>query len=411
MTNLKLKSLKPKEKDYLVSVGGGMSVRVYPSGKKKFIYRYKITGQKEKKHVIGEYPEISLSKARELKTEAAKKVKKGIDINTEKKIEKAIQISSPLISELVAMYSQRYLNKHIKKPQLQIRLLEVNILPVLGSQKAKDVIRAEIIYALEKVTNQGKMVTANRTLSRLKHMFRWAVENEILESSPAELITKKNTGGTEKSRQRYFTESEIKYFLIKLESITCSIQIKLVLKLLLYAGQRIGETTSAEWHEVDFKNRIWTIPKEKSKTKEQNRIYMSDLIIDIFKQCKLLSNNSNWVFANPKTPDKHITYQAVDRAVSRSLSHFTNDDTNSQFEKWTPHDLRRTVETQLNEIGIAPHIADRMANHKLQGIQAIYNKAEYWKEKKEGWERWSEKIKQILAGKKIIPFKKQKFGK
>jgi integrase len=93
-------------------------------------------------------------------------------------------------------------------------------------------------------------------------------------------------------------------------------------------------------------------------------------------------------------------YTTVNRAVKRHQDHFG-------IKKWVPHDIRRTVATQLNELGVLPHVVEKILNHKMQGVMAVYNKAEYWPERVEALLQWQEKIKRIVAGKRIISIKRE----
>jgi integrase len=65
-------------------------------------------------------------------------------------------------------------------------------------------------------------------------------------------------------------------------------------------------------------------------------------------------------------------------------------------QKFTPHDLRRTLRTKLAEIGIPEHIAERVLGHKLQGILAVYNRYSYDQEKSEALEKWEARLRQII---------------
>ena len=69
-------------------------------------------------------------------------------------------------------------------------------------------------------------------------------------------------------------------------------------------------------------------------------------------------------------------------------------------DDWRPHDLRRTVRTRLGEIGTPPHIAELVLNHTVKGLQAVYDRYEYTKEKREALDKWAEHLRGIVEGKK-----------
>ena len=69
---------------------------------------------------------------------------------------------------------------------------------------------------------------------------------------------------------------------------------------------------------------------------------------------------------------------------------------------WTPHDLRRTFNTQLSAMEITPHIVEKCLGHKLPGIMATYNQYEYLPERKEALEQWAEKIEILVTNSNVI---------
>jgi integrase len=189
----------------------------------------------------------------------------------------------------------------------------------------------------------------------------------------------------------------------KIDSSAISLQIQIVLKILLFSGKRLSEVLTAEESEIDFKKRIWTIPATKTKNGIQDKIYLTDTLVTLFNELKSLSK-SNWFCASMTKKKDHIQYRSVSRAVKRDLDHF-------EFkEPWTPHDLRRTVATHMNEkpLNILPHIVEKILNHKLQGIMAVYDKSKHWKEKIKAWKNWESRIYVLMNTGKVISINSKK---
>lgn len=402
LTDKKLQSLKPKEKEYSLSDRDGLSLRVFSNGRKSFQYRYKLTGWKSyKRYVYGDYPKISLKEVRSLHAEAIKKVRAGIDLNLEKNTRIQKRIAEPIVKEAFEEYKKNYLFKELKRPERQIYYFKKDILPAIGLMKIKDVTRRHLIKILDKIVKRNAPINANRTLSALKRFFGFCVERGMLDDNPSLQITKKAVGGSEKPKNRFLSESEIKELLQKIDDAPFSRQVRLAIKILLLTGQRVGELCNAEWPEIDLKERVWTIPPHKSKNGDENKAPLSDMTISCFSELKELSGESRFVLQSPqeKEKEKPIVYTTVNRAVLRHQKYFG-------LEKWTPHDLRRTLATQLNELGVFPHVVEKILNHKMQGVMAVYNQAEYWEDKVKALNMWEEKIKQIMAGSKVVPLRK-----
>jgi len=417
LTVKELRALKPRKLDYNVSDRDGLSVRVFPNGRKSFQYRYKLPGWKtSKRYVYGDYPDTSLEEARELHEKARHKFKKGIDLNLEKKTIKLRQKADPTVKEAFIRYRKESLHVRLRRPERQIQYFEKDILPAIGEMKLKDVSKDILVVILKKIVDRPAPIQANRTLSALKVFYDWGETIYTLPENPTIRIKKKHIGGSEKPKNRFLTESEIKTFLEKIESAPFSRTVQLILEIQLLTGQRVGEVCNAEWSEIDFNKQVWTIPAEKAKNEIQNRVPLHGMTLECFQELKTLA-----VFSDPEPKDSRfvcqspqvrklvkgnrksknvineipIIYTTVNRAVKRHQDHF-------KIEKWVPHDLRRTVATHLNEMEILPHVVEKILNHKMQGVMAVYNKADYWPQRVEALKLWQEKIKQIIAGKKVV---------
>ncbi|MBT4527849.1 MAG: site-specific integrase [Deltaproteobacteria bacterium] len=444
MTVKEFEALKPKNKEYTVSAGDGLSIRILPTGVKQFQYRYKMAGDKSaKRYRLGNYPENSLKQARDLLFEARKKVRNGVDIAEKKREKKAKRKAEPTVNEAFDEFKERYLLKELKAPEKQISYFEKDISPAIGKKKIKEVTRRQLIMILDKIVDRNAPIQANRTLSSMKKFFGYCVGRGIIDDNPAFQIAKSEVGGKEKPGNRFLSLDEIKRFFERIDTAPFSKTVQLVLKILLLTGQRSGEVCNAEWPEIDFKKRIWTIPAKKAKNGIENRVPLHDMAIECFEDLKQLSvyidpepKESRFVCQSPQIrreikrnrksdailKEIPILVTTVNRSINRlneigyysaySQDNYFNSEEESidchfGLKKWIPHDLRRTVATQLNELGVLPHVVEKILNHKMQGVMAVYNKAEYFDERVEALKIWQEKIIQILAGQKVVSIRKE----
>src|SRR4029077_21420 len=80
----------------------------------------------------------------------------------------------------------------------------------------------------------------------------------------------------------------------------------------------------------------------------------------------------------------------------------------AKLKPWRLHDIRRTVATRLNDLGIAPpHVVEAVLNHTSghkAGVAGVYNRASYSKEKRAALALWSEHIKALNgADSNVVP--------
>jgi integrase len=198
----------------------------------------------------------------------------------------------------------------------------------------------------------------------------------------------------EKGRDRVLTDDEIKSLWAALDLENKKIDIykptKLALKLILLTGQRPGEVCGMQWAEVD--ETVWTIPPERRKTADENRVPILPMAKAVIEQAKVFSVDCDHVFRSSYKPEKPMTRHALTRAVSRHWSEMKIE------EKFTPHDLRRTLRTRLAELKIDDIVAEKILGHKLQGILGIYNRYGYDDEKREALKLWEAKLTAIITG-------------
>ncbi len=181
-------------------------------------------------------------------------------------------------------------------------------------------------------------------------------------------------GGIEKPGNRTLTNDEI----IKLWNAES--QHLPLFKFLLLTGQRIGESQLANWSDIEGER--WLIPAEHSKNKKAQWVPITDPIKEVLSA---LPRNRVKIFATRSTTG---TQAWLKRWCERERIE----------PRFTPHDLRRTFVTELNELGVEPYVVEKLVNHSMSGVMAIYNKAEYAEERIVAAKLWSDHVIGIVEG-------------
>jgi integrase len=166
-------------------------------------------------------------------------------------------------------------------------------------------------------------------------------------------------------------------------------EIQLALKLQLITGQRKGEVVGAEWADIDLANKWWTIPKEKAKNNLPHRVPLSPLALKLIKETKESSKESSFLFPSPLKEDSHITEPAIDRAIRNNRELF-------DIKHFVPHDLRRTVASQMTSMGISRLTVSKILNHVESGVTAVYDRHSYDKEKRHALNKWAKRLEEIV---------------
>ncbi len=385
-TDLLLKNLKPKDQRYDLreKSGKGFGVRVTTSGCISFIFFYSYAGKK-KRMTLGTYPHLSLGEARKKHRAALIELEKGNDPSLMQQQEKAELKTALSISELIDEYIEKWAKPRKRTWQEDLRVLDKDVKPTWGKRKAKDITKRDVITLLDDIVNRGAPIAANRAFAVIRRMFNFAVERDILQSTPCYLI---KAPSKEAQRDRVLTCDEIKDFWNKLSDAKMSEEIKLLLKIMLLTAQRKGEIVSARWDDFDFNQRWWTIPAEKAKNGQAHRVYLSDMTISLLEELKTYHSESEWLFPSP-TRDTHMTPDCISRAIHRSRDIFG-------LKLFSAHDLRRTAASHMTRIGIARLVVSKILNHSETTVTAIYDRHSYDDEKRDALTKWSLSLISII---------------
>lgn len=440
LTDKALKALKPSGSIYEVADGFGLSVRVSRTGVKTFQYRYRIDGKPERL-TLGHYPDTSLAKAREGHKKARELVDQGIspirhrqEQRERKERDRREAAGADTVEGLAQEFMARYVARERKRPENVRQMLEADILPRLGKMKAKEVTRRDVIHMLDRIVDRGARVQANRTAATVKQMFQFAVERGIVDSNPCSDIRRQSVGGTEKARERSLTAQEIRALWTGLDRLSAaptarvkpapgrkvppeqrksawlSRPLAVALKLLLVTGQRRGELVKARWEHIDFPSRTWKVPAEHSKNGRSHLVPLSTTAVELFRELRALAGGSSFVLPSVRTDshgqhsEQHITERALTKAAERVQGAISGDDLGgSAIAHWTPHDLRRTFATHVSELGVLPHVVEKLLNHTMQGVMAVYNRHDYYGDRRQAMDTWAARLTGILLEERAQP--------
>lgn len=398
-TDREIQNLKPQDKRYSVKdkLNNGLFIEVKESGVKSWHYRYSLAGKQERL-VIGRYPDLSLKDARQVRDESASLVAKGISPKQDKAKPKSI---------LFKDYGERYLKEVIRKdrkdPYNMVLCLNNDIYPMMGHIPLDQISIEDIRRTIWRKKEQGYDAAANQVRGLLKRMFDHAITWGLVPYNPVLAIPSRQVHKA-KPRNRYLSTNEIRIYYTTLLNSRIYRPRKLGLLLSLLTLVRKSELLRAKWEHIDFDSRIWLIPETKAdSTTGHSRemvVYMSDQVIEIFKELKAIAGNEPFVFVGRKS-GTHISHNAFNTAQKAALAL-------TDLPPFTVHDLRRTASTHLNEQGFNSDAIEACLNHSARGVRGVYNKAKYERERIEMLQKWSNYIFSVIYEPNLIFFNQAK---
>lgn len=358
----------------------------------KWRFRYSYGG-KARAMWIGSYGDLSLAKARERARELSARVALGYDVAGEKQERKASTLAkiekeknARRVSELALEYYEKQIVGRWKHPDILRRRIEKDINPHIGNIKVEDVKPGDIDIMLQSIVQRGAPTIANDVLRWIKRIFNYGIKRHYLSVNPAAAFDNNDAGGQEKSRERFLSGEEITLLFRAMKIAKgFSRQNEITFKLLLILCCRKMELCAARWEDFDLDAGIWYL--KNTKNGDNLDIPLSSLAIKWLQELKDLSLNSDWVLPARKIQDRmipHIAESTLPVALAKLKPHMGN------IENFTIHDFRRTARTYLASLGVDPVVAERCLNHRIKGVEGIYNRHHYFDERKIAMQKLSD---------------------
>jgi integrase len=459
-----LEAIRPEWKGDMLSDGDGLvgEVRVTADGVVSLPFRYGFKWEGKKAwHYCGAWPASSLEAIRAERDRARVLIKEGVKptdakraarIEAQAAVEAKIADAARVKAEnlpILAMYGawiEDGVSRSDGNAELR-RCFEKDVLPVIGAKAVRDTTEGDLRAILRAVIKRDACRMASRLHSDLIQMFKWAEKRKpwralMAEGNPAELIefNKLLPPGVnpDTERERVLSGDELRELRVKLEemeniyaaapvgtkySVDRPLKRETGLALWICLGTlcRIGELLKARWEHVDLASGEWLVPRENTKTRVEWKVYLSPFALRQFKALHVLTGDTPFCFPSRTTTDeepaRHVCLKSVSKQVGDRQVRFKkrnplkkrrHDDSlvlsNGKNGEWTPHDLRRTEATMMQQLGVPPDVIDRCQNHVLAGsrVRRAYLHYDYAHEKREAWERLGERIEALLDNANVI---------
>ncbi len=340
---------------------------------------------KQIRRTVGTTEQLSLADAREKARGMIADLQRGID---PKDAEKAAQREAALARRnTFAAVAEDFMNeraKHLRTRDEYQRKLDADILPEWGALPIAEIERGDVKALIQKKATRTP-IAENRLLTLVKTIFNYAVDEELIATSPAVRIRPE----PEVERERVLNATEIANFWTGLDAAPIETPVRQLLRFLLVTGQRRGEATGARWDEIDFEAKEWTIPSDRAKSGKAHVVPLSDLALDLLKD---MSNGSDFVFPGARE-NAPLSPYSVSQGMRKSLRALKLADNPA-----TPHDLRRSFASGLAELGFPRLTVSKLLNHREGGITAVYDRYSYAEEMRTAMQAWSARLTDIVSG-------------
>ncbi|EMY8159293.1 tyrosine-type recombinase/integrase [Pseudomonas monteilii] len=448
MTVRGLDALKPKAKSYKVTVDRDLYLRVATDGTKTWLVRYSVHGKQRQARLPRTYSSnndpayMSLAQALAENARIQAMARDGLDFQEEQERLRQLreqqaaqeEASKATFRQMFEQWISEGVSRKDDNAELK-RTFNKDLLPSLGDVQVRMLTDGQFRDALRQVGRvRGRGRTAERMLTELRQLFRWAIKRQPWRSlfeagNPVDLLETKQVVSPDylaTIRERVLRPTELHELLEKFRQMQADYdaapnkrvatrplrqESQLALWISLGTACRIGELLKARWDHVDLKKGTWFVPKENTKTKVDWLVFLSPFALAKFKALRMLTSYSDWCFPS-RDGESHICLKTVSKQVGdrqirfkkrKALAGRRNDDSlvlaDGANGEWTPHDLRRTAATMMQALGVAPDVIDRCQNHVLPGskVRRHYLHHDYAEEKQQAWNALGTQLERILG--------------
>lgn len=419
----------------------------------QFRYEFKQDGMKRDQS-LGSWPKKSLAQIRAERDEVKAIAAKGIDPTAARKAAK-IEAQAAIAATIAEAERQAAENKTVAdlfeewmrdgvsrqdgNAELR-RSFTKDVLPLIGEKPLRTLTEKDLLNVLRSVKARGLNRTVVIRSKDIGQMLRWAEKRKpwrtlMADGNPADLVdvNKLLDHDYEEQRDRLLSPDEIR----ELRDIFARLErdydalpagqkysgirpvnprVQCAVWICLSTLCRIGELLKSEWRHVDLEKGTWFIPAEATKghkgKRQDHHVFLSSFALNQFKRLKDETGHTPFCFPS-KDESSHVDTKTVSKLIGDRQCRFKNrskpltgrhhDDSlvlsKGAKGEWTPHDLRRTGATMMQELGVTLEIIDRCQNHLLGGskVRRHYLHHDYAKEKTEAWQRLGKRLETMLT--------------
>jgi integrase len=397
LTQIAVENLRGSDKRREVPDGriSGLYLVVQPSGAKSWAVRYRFDGR-QRKYTIGPHPAVDLATARKRALEALGQLAGSVDPSVERKAARAAlkaanEADADRIEKVVALFIARHAKPHNRDWRETERMLVKEVANRWRGRHLSTITRAQIHEMLDTIVDRGAPIRANRVFGRFRAMCRWAIARGIIDRSPCDGM---KAPSPETRRDRVLSDDELRLIWAACDAIGWPSRD--LVRLLMLTGARRNEVAGIEWRELDLGARTWTLPPARSKNGREHVIPLSAAAIEI-------------VATLPRVEGQRFVFSTTGRT---SISGFSNrkleldkaiTDINggTPIPSWTLHDIRRTVATNLQRLGVRLEVTEAVLNHvsgSRGGIVGVYQRHSWSEEKRAALDAWARRLTEIVNG-------------
>ena len=391
LTDRKLNALKAGATRYEVMDLDvpGFGVRVSETGQRTFILIARYAGSPNPtRRALGEYPAISLEKARTRARDWRDLIEKGVDPKAHEASLRRQEIRKHQTT--FGATAEDFIERHVsgqRRGKDTAREIRNELIGTWGDRAIADIRREDVVNVIDAIARRPAPYLAHVVLGHIRSLFNWAINRGTygLESSPCDRLKPAALIGAKQPRQRTLNDAELRALWQASETI--GYPYGPLYRLLLLTGARKSEVAGARWSEFDLARKVWTVPAERFKSNATHMVPLSEQAVAVLKSIPHFTKGDH--LFSTTFGEKHVAGFSKGKARLDKLM--------AGVPPWVIHDIRRTVRTRLASLRIPDMVAEMVIGHGRKGIQRVYDQHSYEDEMREALELWAARLRDIVT--------------
>ncbi|MCK5818558.1 MAG: tyrosine-type recombinase/integrase [Psychromonas sp.] len=396
LSDNKIKKSIIKDKDYILSDGDGLQLRIRSNGSKVWNFNYKHPCTRKRVNInIGKYPGVSLLNARKKAQSYRDLLAQDLDPKEEReKMRNEVKaITEHTLKNVALEWFELKKGQVIPDYAKDIwRSLEKHVLPKLENMPISNITAPQVIELLRPIEASGSLETVKRLTQRMNEIMTYAVNGGIILANPLSGI-RANLKKPKKKHMLALKPEELSELMTAISNASIKRITRCLIEWQLHTMTRPSESAGARWDEIDLKDKTWTIPAERMKKRKQHIVPLTDQTLALIEIMKPISEHREFLFPSDRDPKKHANSQTANVALKRM----------GFGGRLVSHGLRSITSTTLNEQGFESDLVEAALAHVGDNqVRNAYNRTDYLERRRPmmGW--WSDHILEASKGSNSI---------
>ncbi len=406
LTDIQVKTAKPKDKPYKLADGGGMYLEVTPTGSKLWRMKFKQANGKESRLAFGSYPEVSLLEARRKRVKAREHLANDIDPAQVKRIEKKNKLVAAA-NTFEAIAREWHANKSTSSWQPQtsvqnLRALEKDLFPLIGNLPIASIKTSLMLDVLQQIEKRGALEVTKRIATLASSVFKYAVVKDLMLYDPIPALK-----GELKPRAKGHHAA------IKVEGLPEFLKVlnknegrmyppnRIALRLMMLIFVRTSELIETPWAEIDLVNEQWVIPWQRMKMgkkkvnprKTDHHPFLPKQGWELLRELHQYTGGSKLIFPNQRDHEKPVSNGMILAALKRM----------GYGGIMTGHGFRSLAKGILKTLKYTKDRIELQLSHASgEAYGGAYDREDFLDERKEMMQHYADYLEQIERGNVII---------